>query len=154
MTKFRGKEQHDALSFWALAKNLVYIHLYVIEILPPFGRLNDIEKGFSLKIAIVIAPKLGQNHLVLSLLEAVLKSYKSKQILIFPIKKGNDILVNTKLSSWASRRICIYQLALYRFFTSFRMTKSVKKYIVSEFYPKLSPLIPNSLYICKLNLKL
>ena len=23
------------------AKNLVYIHVYVFEILPPFGRLND-----------------------------------------------------------------------------------------------------------------
>ena len=32
------------------------------EILPPFGRLNDIEKGFLLKIAIVIALKLGQNQ--------------------------------------------------------------------------------------------
>jgi hypothetical protein len=31
------------------------------EILPPFGRLNDIEKGFSLKISIVISPKFGQN---------------------------------------------------------------------------------------------
>ena len=29
--------------------------------LPPFGRLNDIEKGFSLKIAMAIAPKFGQN---------------------------------------------------------------------------------------------
>ena len=33
----------------------------VAEILPPFGRLNDIEKGFSLKIAMAITPKLRQN---------------------------------------------------------------------------------------------
>ena len=32
------------------------------EILPPFGRLNDIEKGFSLKIAMAIAPKFSQNQ--------------------------------------------------------------------------------------------
>ena len=34
------------------------------EILPPFGRLNDTENGFSLKTAIVIAPKFGQNQKV------------------------------------------------------------------------------------------
>ena len=32
------------------------------EILPPFGRLNDIEKGFSQKIAMAIAPKFAQNQ--------------------------------------------------------------------------------------------
>jgi hypothetical protein len=32
------------------------------EIRPPLDRLNDIEKGFPLKIAIVIAPKFSHNH--------------------------------------------------------------------------------------------
>jgi len=31
------------------------------EILPPFGRLNDMRGGFQTKIAIKVAPKLTQN---------------------------------------------------------------------------------------------
>lgn len=64
--------------FWGDIKTVIYAeYLYdyacgcftsSVCVIPPFGRLNDIEKGFSLKIAIVIAPKFGLNHFVWGLI--------------------------------------------------------------------------------------
>lgn len=38
------------MSFWNAVKNLVHIHVNASEILPPYGRQNDIPQGYCLFI--------------------------------------------------------------------------------------------------------
>jgi hypothetical protein len=62
LSKFRGKQNTETIVILIVSEESRKHKVNAPEIRPPLDRLNDIEKGFPLKIAIVIAPKFSHNH--------------------------------------------------------------------------------------------
>ena len=62
LSKFRGKQNTETIVILIVSEESRKHKVNAPEIRPPLDRLNDIEKEFSLKIAVVIAHKFGQNH--------------------------------------------------------------------------------------------